>query len=378
MRSEFDNTTKLLLVLTGFMAIMVCLIAYVAIFKSEDPLLDAAAAAGKQAAPAEAEAGEACDASTPEGSAQCPAGKYCLHDRCVPIDDLAVCREGDSCRDCDCDIGLVCHNFRCQDPAKLERAPLECASNEALSKAVRNLQNKCASREKSLGELVSTRSCTPADWEQLAIDDPQFDLILAAFPGRFSVHFPVDRPKKGVEWPTRAVKESYRAQLRSYKEALTRAKQIFVIGRASPDGDRTRNHDLAVRRMDMVTQLIGEVVNEGLAETERKQIPIQPFAMRDAKPLNPERFKKSYLDVRDVATGKAAATASPIVTWDEPSQRRLQRLLDGGIDLKDTSSRDWNELFNAINRVVLVVPIPCDGTEYKPPKTVLDAPAAAG
>lgn len=375
MRSEFDNTTKLLLVLTGFMAIMVLLIAYVAIFKHEDPLLDGPDGPDAPAQKQAADEGEACDASTPEGSAMCPQGKFCLHDKCVPIDDLAVCREGDSCRDCDCDVGLVCHNFRCQDPARLERAPLECASNEALSKAVRNLQNKCASREKTLGELVSTRSCTPADWEQLAIDDPQFDLILAAFPGRFSVHFPVDRPKKGVEWPTRAVKENYRAQLRAYRDALTKAKQIFVIGRASPDGDRTRNHDLAVRRMDMVTQLIGEVVNEGLPETERKQIPIQPFAMRDAKPLNPERFKKSYLDVKD-QSGKIGA--SPIVAWDAPSQKRLQSLLDGGLDLKDQSSRDWTELFNAINRVVLVVPIPCDGTEYRPPKTVLDAPAAAG
>ena len=47
----------------------------------------------------------------------------------------------------------------------------------------------------------------------------------------------------------------------------------------------------------------------------------------------------------------------------------MQVLLDGAIDLKDQSSRDWNELFNAINRVVLIVPIPCDGTEYKPPKS---------
>ena len=52
--------------------------------------------------------------------------------------------------------------------------------------------------------------------------------------------------------------------------------------------------------------------------------------------------------------------------------------LDGGLDLKDQSSKDWTELFNAINRVVLVVPVPCDGSEYKPPKTALDAPQAAG
>ena len=121
--------------------------------------------------------------------------------------------------------------------------------------------------------------------------------------------------------------------------------------------------------MDMVTQLIGEVVNEGLSETERKQIPIQPFAMRDAKPLNPERFKSSYLDV---ATKPGEKQSSPIVAWDEINQRRLQVMLDGGLDLKDQATKDWNELFNAINRVVLVVPIPCDGTEYKPPKTILD------
>jgi hypothetical protein len=368
MASEFDTTTKLLLVLTGFMALMVLLIAYVAIFRTDDPLLAQAAGEQAQAAAAPAPA-LACDASTPEGSAMCPPGQYCLHDKCAPIDDLAICGEGDSCRDCDCEVPLVCHQMRCQDPSKLERAPLECARNEELAKAVRNLQNKCASRDKSLGDLVSTRSCTPADWEQLAIDDPQFDLILAAFPGRFSVHYPNGLPKKGAKWPTKAVREHYKREIRRYKDALTRAKQVFVIGRASPDGDRQENHDLAVRRMDLVTQLIGEVVNEGLVETERKQIPIQPFAMRDAKPLNPERFKKSYLDVQDKPGEKVS---SPVVAWDETNQRRMQSLLDGAIDLKDQNSRDWTELFNAINRVVLVVPIPCDGTEYKPPKTALD------
>lgn len=368
MRSEFDTTTKLLLVLTGFMAIMVCLIAYIALFRTEDPLLAQAENPGKKKA-ADPELAEACDASTPEGAAQCPPGKYCLHDKCAPIDDLAVCGEGESCRDCDCDTGLVCHHFRCQDPSTLVRAPLECARNEALAKAVRNLQSKCASRDKSIGDMVSMRACSPADWEALAIDDPQFDLILAAFPGRFSVHYPTGLPKKsGQSWPTRQVREHYRGQLRRYKESLATAKQIFVIGRASPDGNRDDNYGLAVRRMDMVTQLIGEVVNEGLAETERKQVPVRAFAMRDAKPLNPERFKSSYLDTQ----GKTAGQSSPIVTWDETNQRRLTGLLDGGLDLKDQSSRDWNELFNAINRVVLVVPIPCDGTEYKPPKNVLD------
>jgi len=364
MRSEFDTTTKLLLVLTGFMAIMVCLIAYVALFRTEDPLLAQAAGQGKKGGdPGEA---EPCDASTPEGAARCPPGKYCLYDKCAPIDDLAVCGEGESCRDCDCDTGLVCHQFRCQDPSKLERAPLECARNEALAKAVKNLQSKCASRDKSIGDIVSMRACSPADWEQLAIDDPQFDLILAAFPGRFSVHYPVGVPKKsGQGWPTRAVRDHYRGQLRRFKDSLAAAKQVFVIGRASPDGNRDDNYGLAVRRMDMVTQLIGEVVNEGLAETERKQVPVRAFAMRDAKPLNPERFKSSYLSVQ----GKGG---SPIVTWDEANQRRLSGLLDGGLDLKDQSSRDWTELFNAINRVVLVVPIPCDGSEYKPPKNVLD------
>jgi hypothetical protein len=370
MASEFDTTTKLLLVLTGFMALMVLLIAYVALFRAEDPLL--AQAAGEAGKTAQVAPAADCDASTPEGSAKCPPGQYCMGDKCAPIDDLAICGEGDSCRDCDCEMPLVCHQMRCQDPGKLERAPLECARNEELAKAVRNLQNKCASRDKSLGDLVSTRSCTPSDWEQLAIDDPQFDLILAAFPGRFSVHYPTGLPKKGTNWPTKTVREHYKQQIRRFKEQLTRAKQVFVIGRASPDGDRQENHDLAVRRMDMVTQIIGEVVNEGLAETERKQIPIQPFAMRDAKPLNPERFKKSYLDVQDKPGEK---TPSPVVAWDETNQKRMQSLLDGAIDLKDQSGRDWTELFNAINRVVLVVPIPCDGTEYKPPKTILDESA---
>ena len=106
MSSEFDNSTKLLFVLTGFMAIMVGLIAYVAVFKQPDPLLDGTPTAVAAAPGAAAPEGEPCDATSLEGPT-CPEGKYCRFDVCVQITETNLCGEGSSCRDCECESGLL-------------------------------------------------------------------------------------------------------------------------------------------------------------------------------------------------------------------------------------------------------------------------------
>lgn len=370
MQSEFDTTTKLLFVLTGFMAIMVGLIAYVAVFKQPDPLLDGPTevAAGTPDKPE----GEACDATSLDGAA-CPAGKYCRFDTCVPITQNNLCGEGESCRDCECEQGLLCHQFRCTPESKVDKTPLVCAENPALANAVRSLATKCASRKTSVGQIASTGSCTTADWEALALEDEKFDLLLSAFPNRMAIHFPPGRPHpRKQDWPTASVRGHLLAQLRQFQPALRESKQIFVIGRASPDGDPKDNHLLAVRRMDLASNLIEAVLYEGVPETERDalRVPIRSFTLPTTNPINPVRYRKSYLNNPD---GSRPAI-SPIVAWDEPNQRTLQTALDGGLDLEDRSSREWQELYGAINRVVMIIPIPCLGDEYEQRKTVLDRP----
>ena len=100
------------------------------------------------------------------------------------------------------------------------------------------------------------------------------------------------------------------------------------------------------------------------------RIPIRSFTLPTTNPINPVRYKKSYLYNPD---GSRPAT-SPIIAWDEPNQRNLQTGLDGGLDLDNRSSKEWQNLYGAINRVVLIIPIPCLGDEYEKRKTVLDRP----
>lgn len=371
MSSDFDTTTKLLFVLTGFMAIMVSLIAYVAVFRQGDDAEVVAASAGEDAGAAPE--GEACDATDLDRG--CPAGKYCRFDTCVPIVETDLCGEGQSCRDCDCDQGLLCHQFRCTPAEKVVREPLECAKNERLADAVKTLARKCASRKTTVSQLASTGSCTTADWEALALEDEKFDLLLSAFPSRLALHFPANKPDlKRQDWPTPPVRAHLLEQLRKFKDALRGSKQIFVIGRASPDGDKKNNHLLAVRRMDLASNLIDAVLYEGIPETERdaNRIPIRSFTLPTSNPINPGRYKKSYLANPD---GSKPAQ-NPIVAWDDANQRMLQEALDGAVDLADQNSRDWQNLYNTINRVVLIIPIPCLGDEYKAPTTILERPGA--
>ncbi|MBL8970525.1 MAG: hypothetical protein JNK56_08105 [Myxococcales bacterium] len=373
MQSEFDTTTKLLFVLTGFMVIMAGLVMYVALFRESGSQFAAVAEAGARAP--DAPAGEACDATSLEGSI-CPDGKYCRFDTCVPITQSNVCAEGESCRDCECDQGLLCHQFRCTREDQVDKTPLECAENRQLAEAVRSLATKCASRKTSVDQIASTGSCSTADWEALALEDEKFDLLLSAFPNRVAMHFPPGKPHpRRQDWPTPAVRTHLLAQIRQFQAALRGSKQIFVIGRASPDGDPKDNHLLAVRRMDLASNLIEAVLYEGVPETERDahRVPIRSFTLPTTNPINPVRYRKSYLNNPD---GSRPAI-SPIVAWDAANQRNLQTALDGGLDLEDRNSRDWQDLYGAINRVVMIIPIPCFGDEYEQRKSVLDRPAAA-
>lgn len=374
MQSEFDTTTKLLFVLTGFMVIMAGLVTYVALFRESGSQFAAGVAEADARAP-EQRAGEACDATSLEGSI-CPDGKYCRFDTCVPITQSNVCAEGESCRDCECDQGLLCHQFRCTREDQVDKTPLECAENRQLAEAVRSLATKCASRKTSVDQIASTGSCSTADWEALALEDEKFDLLLSAFPNRVAMHFPPGKPHpRRQDWPTPAVRTHLLAQIRQFQAALRGSKQIFVIGRASPDGDPKDNHLLAVRRMDLASNLIEAVLYEGVPETERDahRVPIRSFTLPTTNPINPVRYRKSYLNNPD---GSRPAI-SPIVAWDAANQRDLQTALDGGLDLEDRNSRDWQDLYGAINRVVMIIPIPCFGDEYEQRKSVLDRPAAA-
>lgn len=358
--SELDLVTRLLVALTAFMALLVVLMVYMVLLHPTDAVSPATSGApGKLEPTSESTLGAPCDLSRPDAD-PCPGELICLGGRCQAIEKERVCREGESCRDCECAPGLLCHRLRCRDRDDLSLAPLDCRTDKAVADAVKKLVSDCETREVSVGQLVSLEACSGDDWQAISLGNEQFDILLTAFKYRFSVHFPPNEPNRRKSWPGKRERERYLQQLRKLREPLATAKQIFIIGRSSPDGNKEDNYKLALRRMDMVAGLVEEVVFAGLPRTEQKPLPIQQWAMRDERLVAPEYFARNYLS-RAV---QADFGVPPWLTWDETSEAWFQKML-AETELTDAQRK---ALLSAINRVVLVVPIPCDGTEYIPPK----------
>ncbi|MDC0718115.1 hypothetical protein [Nannocystis bainbridge] len=361
-----DPATLMMLVLTVAMAVAVASVVYL-VTSDTDLTLD-------QVQPLATAAAPTCDLSRP-ATATCPAGQYCRLNACVPVPIEVLCAEGDSCRDCECGDGLVCHNLRCASPESIDRTPLVCEKNEALADAVKTLAVKCSTRKTTVADIVSAGACTTAEWEQLALEDDKFDLLLSAFPDRFAVHFPSGQPNlKRKDWPAQEVLAHYLDQVRRFAGPLREAKQIFVIGRASPDGDAEANHWLSLARIKFVENLLDLVLYEGVPETERdrRRVRIRSFGLPNTRTIEPARYRQTYL----MDPGGRPPAISPLVTADPTSAQELRAALEGAIDLDDRTTPAWQALFSAVNRVVFVIPIPCLGDEYKPPISVdLEEPA---
>ncbi len=361
-----DIISKVLLAIAGLLTLVVGAVIYIVLFEGVPPSVEAA----NQAVVATPSQGTACDASSLSGTV-CPDNYYCRFDTCVPVEVEKTCTEGESCRGCACAEGLVCHQFRCADPARVDRTPLVCKRNKRLADAVQQLVDKCKERKKDLNDIVSTGSCSAKDWEHLALEDDKFDLLLAAFPNRFAVHFQIGKPPlKGRDWPSKVVHDHYLEQIKRFQAPLRDAKQIFVIGRASPDGSIKTNYDLSLKRMSLVSQWIEDVIYEGKTETERSahRVRIRSFTLPTAEPIQPSRYQATYLND---PVGSSSLELEPLITWDSASFDALQNALaDPGVrDAEGT--RAWQELYGEINRVVLVIPIPCTGTEYNEKDTDL-------
>src|SRR5688500_4509766 len=98
-----DALTKLLLAFSGLLTLMLGVVLYLVLFTAPD---GAAPVPAEALAAASEDGAIACDASSLEG-AVCPSNYYCRFDRCVPVEATPACAEGDSCRDCECEEGLV-------------------------------------------------------------------------------------------------------------------------------------------------------------------------------------------------------------------------------------------------------------------------------
>ena len=292
---------------------------------------------GAAAAVAEVEA--PCDPTRLDGGGGgCPPARHCVAGRCEPLRFPARAAAGAACAGELCAPGLECFADVCTAPDELPLAPPLCRPAEVQA-AIAALRRKCEARQSDAP--ASLDRCEVATWAQISATDPNFVDLLGRLPGVFTVHFPADRPDPAGRWaPT--VRAEYRDQLARHLSALRSARQIFVVGRASVEGGRERNRVLAELRSELVADLLAELLPAGP--------PLRRWSLASEHGLASERFK---VDVRE-----------PPVTWS-PAQTEW---MTAGLaaDLKLLPRAEWYALHNAVNRVVLVVPLYCDGAEFHP------------
>lgn len=283
-----------------------------------------------------------CDASRLDGTDGCSPPEHCVADRCERLRFPARAGAGAACAGGLCAPGLECFAEVCTGPEELPLAPLLCRAAEVQA-AVLTLRRKCEGRQALASGSLD--DCEVASWEKISTSDPNFVELLGELPGVFTVHFPADRPDPAGRWATSEVRGVYSEQLVKRLDTLRGARQILVIGRASHDGTGERNRELAQRRSELVASLLTEMLPGGP--------PLRRWSLASSVGLAPERFK---VDVRETP-----------VTWSKERTVWLARALAD--DLKRLPGPEWRAVHDTINRVVLVVPLYCAGTEFQPRPT---------
>lgn len=282
----------------------------------------------------------ACDSARLD-AAPCPATLHCVAGWCEPLRREVRRGEGEACGETLCTPGLECFRGACTQLEDLPVAAVKCRP-PAVRAAIAYLRSQCAARIGAPG--ASLRDCTAEAWLRFSETDPQFEAQLGALPGVFSLHFERDQPDPEMRWVTPTIRAAYRAQVAERRSSLVTADQVLVIGRASVEGDLERNRGLAERRGALAEELLDEVLEADARPMTRR------WGLAHLHALAPERFK---VDVRE-----------PPIAWTRAEAERLRTALDA--DLRTLPTETWQWVQFAINRVALVVPLYCDGTEYHP------------
>jgi hypothetical protein len=296
----------------------------------------ATAAPEAAAAAAPGVAARACDALRIDGE-DCPEGLRCVAGSCEPLRLAARGARGDACVDGLCAAGLECFAGRCTPPEALPLAPPACRPAEVRA-VIASLRRRCSD-----GAATSLDACEAARWQELSTRDPHFEDVLGALPGVLSVHFPVDLPDARGRWATASLRAGYLQRLAEHRASLRAARQVLVFARASLDGAREHNRQLAERRAALVVALLRELLGADAP-------PLRSWSLASEFPVSLERFQGNV-------------RAAPI-TWSPTQTAAMTAALAG--DLQRLPRAAWLDLHDAINRVVLVVPLYCDGGEYYP------------
>lgn len=277
-----------------------------------------------------------CDATRLADS--CRDGRHCVAGTCQPLRKGSNGREGTACGGDLCDAGLECFHGRCTAWERLPLAPEVCRAGPTRA-ALEYLRKRCAEDLRSRDAPLT--ACTANTWERLSRRDPTFTGNIEALTHLFTVHFPQGEPDPRGGWPAPNIFGTYLEQLAPHHSTLLSARALLVIGRASPEGSKELNQELAGRRIALVERLLRAALGASAP-------PIHAWALADLDALPPEKFMR--LKMRAV------------LSWDADVTRKI---LDHS-DLTLRSGSEWESNLATINRNVLIVPLYCDGLEFYP------------
>ena len=298
------------------------------------------------------EAPTPCDATRID--TMCSEGQRCVAGECRVMRVAERAAEQESCAGLKCAPGLECHRNACMRVEVLPLAPMACRE-PAVRAALTELTRTCA-QARGTAEMLLT-SCNTEDWQSLSRRNTSLERHLMAMPGAFSVFYPQGKPDERQTWPSPDVRDLYMDGLLGHREELRRARQIFVIGRASVLGDERVNARLAERRARFVEGLLTKMLG-----AERP--PILRWGLADD-------FTMGIEDVRQrMKSAPIAADANDVA--------ELAKVRRPDFNLTTLSSAQVKRVTEMLNRVVFVVPLPCDGLEFNPPPAFVAAPTPEG
>lgn len=286
----------------------------------------------------------ACDPAVPD-ELQCEPGAWCVHAVCTPREALCQAQRGEQCHDCDCAVGLRCgEDLRCHLEDETATAPT-CA-DPAVRDAIDRLTRDCRARKRSVQEQAEgDMGCSADEWRQLLANNAEIGDLLAAFPERFAVYFPVNEPRRSG-W-TGARRAEMSRQFEAHAESLRRASAILIIGRATPDGLPDEDTQLAVRRLNTVERLLDQALYAGKKPSERVGGPmLASWGARGERSIPLDTFIRNF-----------AGTHAPITMHAEVSARLTASIARARRNELGQAERDALE--KTLNRVTVVIPIHC-------------------
>ena len=267
-----------------------------------------------------------------------------MHEICAPRAALCRAQRGEQCHECDCGVGLTCGgDLRCHPEG--EAAPAPTCADPTVRAAIERLTDACRKRKRSVQiQAEDDAGCSADDWRQLLADDAEVGNLLAAFPERFAIYFPINEPRRGHDWPGGAQSPILR-QIAVHGESLRTASAIFIIGRATPDGRVADDHSLAVRRLNAAERILEKVLHGSKRPSERTGGPtLISWGTRGERPISLDAFIRNF------------AGRHPPLAINQTASDRLAKALAAAGELTPSQR---HSLEREVNRVALIIPIHC-------------------